>query len=229
MKKVSFKNGLSGKGFGAALALSICAVGLSAYAAYTSATGGLNPENPPSVTTDDNVFLYPEEDEEVNADKNNVPKDTTSKEDEKDPSEDAGMIFSNPKTLPIADAKVINPYSNGELVKSETLGVWKTHDGVDLAAEIGTAVCSMMKGTVSEVNDDALWGICVIIDHGDQVFGHYYNLSENVTVNVGQEVAMGEVIGQVGNTADIESKLEPHLHFGVTVNKVWTDPIKFID
>lgn len=227
MKKVSFKNGLSGKGFGVALALSICAVGLSAYAAYTSATGGLNPEDPSSATTDDNIFLYPEENEEVNADKNNVPKDTTAPE--KDPSEDAGMIFSNPKTLPINGAEVINPYSNGELVKSETLGVWKTHDGADLAAEVGTAVCSMMKGTVSEVNDDALWGICVIIDHGDGVVGHYYNLSENVSVKVGQEVAMGEVIGQVGSTADVESKQASHLHFGVTVNKVWTDPIKFID
>ena len=70
--------------------------------------------------------------------------------------------------MPIENAEVIKPFSNGELVFSETLEVWKTHDGIDLKAETGTEVRSMTEGKVLEVKDDPLWGITVVIDHGDE-------------------------------------------------------------
>ena len=235
MRKARFTNGVQGKGFAAALVLSICAVGLSTYAAYAGASKSI--ASTAEQDYDDNVFVFTEPAETVNAEKLGIPKEEelVIEEAETQPAEtaseamnEAGLIFKSPKTLPVADAKVINPYSGGELVKSETLGVWKTHDGVDLAAPVGTAVSSMMKGVVSEVKNDPLWGVCVVIDHGDGVVGHYFGLSDNVAVKAGQEVSMGEIIGQVGSSADAECKLEPHLHFGVTVSGAWTDPISFI-
>ena len=242
MKKVRFTNGIQGKGFAAALALSICAVGLSTYAAYNGAVrSSVTPKEEPY---DDNVFIFTEPAETVNAEKTGIPKETakateaaveeyavpiTEEPAETALADEAGLIFKSAKTVPIADGKVINPYSGGELVKSETLGVWKTHDGADIAAPLGTAVSAMMKGTVTEVKNDPLWGVSVTIDHGDGVIGYYSNLDTNVSVKAGQEVAMGEIIGQVGNTADIECKLEPHLHFGVTVGGAWTDPMKFVE
>ena len=230
MRKVKFTSGIRGKGFAAALVLSICAVGISTYAAYSGASKGLTSEKDKETVYDDNVFVFTEPADPVNAEKFDIPKETPEETTaEAEPADEAGLLFKSPKTMPIANAKVINPYSGGELVKSETLGVWKTHDGADLAAEAGTAVSSMMKGTVTEVTDDPLWGICVVIDHGDGVIAHYCGLAENVAVKAGQEVSMGELIGQVGNTADAECKLEPHLHFGVTVGGAWTDPIKFIE
>ena len=238
MKKVRFDNGLQGKGFAAALVLSICAVGISTYAAYSGAVVRVNTEDEKK-KQEENIFVFTQENEPVNAERYDIPKETEliigeSTETEAAEAvvtgeEEAGLFFKKPKTMPIANAEIINPYSNGELVKSETLGVWKTHDGIDIAAEEGTAVASMMKGTVTEVKKDPLWGICVIIDHGDGVLGHYYNLAENVAVKSGQEVKMGEIIGQVGNTADIECKEQPHLHFGVTVGGAWTDPQKYIE
>ncbi len=238
MRKARFTNGVHGKGFAAALALSICAVGISTYAAYSGAKTGI--ASVKEKERDDNVFIYTEPAETVNAEKTGIPKDGVVFIDDEpadaeiadaEPvsADEAGLIFETPKTVPIAGASVINPYSGGELVKSETLGVWKTHDGVDIAAPTGTAVSAMMKGVVSEVKNDPLWGVCVVIDHGDSVVGHYCGLSENVTVKAGQEISMGEIIGQVGNTADAECKLEPHLHFGVTVGGAWTDPMKFIE
>jgi len=225
MKKVSFKNGLHGKGFAAALVLSIAAVGISTYAAYTSTIE--SKEKEPSLN-EDNVFFY--ETADVDAEQTNVPRETTTgtEKETSEKTEDAGMFFSTPKTMPLT-GDIINPYSNGELVKSETLDVWKTHDGADIAAPSGTAVAACMKGTVKEVNNDALWGVCVIIDHGDGVIGHYYGLAETLNVKAGQEVSMGEIIGQVGETAEIECKLDPHLHFGITKNGAWIDPIKFIE
>ena len=225
MKKVRFKNGLQGKGFAAALVLSIAAVGVSTYAAYTSVTGK---ENETPELNDDNVFLY--EAEDVGADKTDIPRETTPSVTTTPPDEaaDAGMLFSTPKTMPLT-GDVINPYSNGELVKSVTLDVWKTHDGADICAPIGSAVAACMKGTVKEVNNDPLWGVCVIIDHGDGIIGHYYGLAETLNVKAGQEVSMGEIIGQVGETAEIECKLDPHLHFGITKDGAWVDPIAFIE
>lgn len=224
MKKVEFRNGLKGKGFTAALVLSLCAVGISAYVAYDSAMNRLKTGD--GDTGEDNVFIFSDETEDVSAEKLNIPKETTTSAEEE--AEIAGLVFESPKTMPLI-GEIINPYSGGELVKSETLGVWKTHDGIDIAAEAGTAVAAMMKGTVSEVKDDPLWGISVIIDHGDGVIGHYCNLGENLNVKSGQQVSMGEIIGSVGSTADIECKLAPHLHFGVTRNGAWCDPVAFIE
>ncbi len=237
MKKVRFTNGIQGKGFAAALALSLCAVGISTYAAYSGAVSTAN-KAAETAPPEDNVFVFTQPAESVNAEVFDVPKeepaaatetDTTAEDAEPVLADEAGLFFKDPKTMPIADCTVINPYSGGELVKSETLGVWKTHDGVDLAADLGTAVSAIMKGTVTEVKNDPLWGICVTIDHGDNAVGYYCGLDESVTVKEGQQVAMGEIIGKVGNTADAECKLAPHLHLAVTVAGAYTDPIKFIE
>lgn len=228
MKKARFRNGFQGKGFAAALVLSLTAVGVSTYVAYTSAVDKLSEGD--SELPDDNVFLY-EQAEAAGVNRTDIPLETTAPTSEEPPvteeEQSAGLFFSAPKTMPV-EGEVINPYSAGELVKSETLDVWKTHDGADIAAEAGDAVAACMKGKVSEIKNDPLWGVCVLIDHGDGVIGHYYGLAETLNVKAGQEVAMGEIIAQVGNTADAECKLPSHLHFGITKNGEWIDPIAFV-
>ena len=223
MKKVTFRNGLHGKGFTAALVLSIAAVGISTYAAYR---GTINEISENDTLNEDNVFIY--ETADVGIEQTGIPKETPDETTTEADDSETGLFFSNPKTMPVT-GEIINPYSNGELVKSVTLDVWKTHDGADIAAEQGSAVASCMKGTVTEIKNDPLWGVCVIIDHGDGVNGHYYGLAETLNVKAGQEVKMGEIIGQIGNTAEIECKLDSHLHFGITNNGSWVDPIAFVE
>ena len=48
-----------------------------------------------------------------------------------------------PKPVMPVEGDVLNPFSNGELVKSATTGAWQTHNGADLAAEIGDDVVSI--------------------------------------------------------------------------------------
>lgn len=223
MKKVTFRNGLHGKGFTAALVLSIAAVGISTYAAYR---GTINEISENDTLNEDNVFIY--ETADAGIEQTGIPKETPDETTTEADDSETGLFFSNPKTMPVT-GEIINPYSNGELVKSVTLDVWKTHDGADIAAEQGSAVASCMKGTVTEIKNDPLWGVCVIIDHGDGVNGHYYGLAETLNVKAGQEVKMGEIIGQVGDTAEIECKLDSHLHFGITNNGSWVDPIAFVE
>lgn len=135
---------------------------------------------------------------------------------------------TQPLVMPL-QGKIINPFSNGELVKSETLGYWETHDGVDIKGKVGKKVVAMTAGTVIKVIEDPLFGTEVIIDHGNNIEGHYYNLKKAVDVAEGDKVNAGEKIGAVGKTADVESKLPTHLHFGIKQNGKWIDPISFIN
>jgi murein DD-endopeptidase MepM/ murein hydrolase activator NlpD len=237
MKRVRFgdvRRALRGKGFVIALGLSVAAVGVSTYIAYNQAVnriGGLPDLN------EDTAFVF---DAPVNIPQTGVPVDETAPEvnfnvapietPETIPMTEEAEEANNPvrsrapMVMPV-EGEISEPFSNNELVKSRTLGVWKTHDGIDISAPLGTPVLSMTSGVVNEVYADPLWGICVVIDHGDGILGCYFGLDRNVTVSVGQEVSSGDVIGAVGNTAEIEITESPHLHFGVKKNGEWIDPL----
>ena len=174
--------------------------------------------------------------EQVDKKAENVPKvqdssaakrDTASSAKDADSSMMSDDIKTQPNVMPV-NGDIIKPFSAGELVKDETLGVWRTHDGVDIKADAGTPVKAMNKGTVTEVKEDALWGNCIIIDHGSGVTGYYYSLSKAMNVTEGERVNAGQVIGAVGDTAECEAAMLSHLHFALKKNGSWIDPIEFI-
>lgn len=148
--------------------------------------------------------------------------------DEKlDAEEAAAPAPAQPMVRPI-NGEIIGEFSNGELVKSNTLNVWKTHDGVDIKADQGSTVKSMSTGTVQEVKEDPMWGVCVTIDHGNGIEAYYCGLEKTVPVKAGDTVSAGTVIGTVGNTAEAEIAEVSHLHFGVKKNGSWVDPSSVI-
>lgn len=54
----------------------------------------------------------------------------------------------------------------------------------------------------------------IFVSHGDETFGRYYHLTKGgVLVQVGENVAGGQLIGHSGNTG---ASAGPHLHFNVT-------------
>lgn len=228
MKKEGFgkiKTALKGKGFVVALALCVTAVGAATYAAYDSAASLTKTKE--ELTADDSGFSP--QTQGVDAQQTGIPKETTaSPQTEQTQEANNFFVASAPRVMPVKDAEIINPFSNGELVKSETLGVWQTHDGIDLSAPLGTIVQSCTKGTVSEIYEDAQWGVCVVVDHLDGNVGYYFGLDKKLEVVVGQELLCGEAIGIVGDTAQIECALPPHLHFAVKTNGSWVDPEAFV-
>lgn len=150
----------------------------------------------------------------------------TEMQPETQPSDEES--FAHVLVMPI-QGEVISQFSGGELVKSETTGTWQTHNGMDIAAEEGTPVCAIDNGTVADVTKDALWGICVEIDHGNGVVSRYCGLSPSLSVKAGDTVESGQTMGSVGNTADIESKQASHLHFEVLKNDVYVDPAAYVN
>jgi murein DD-endopeptidase MepM/ murein hydrolase activator NlpD len=129
--------------------------------------------------------------------------------------------------LPVS-GEVLNQFSNHELVKSTTMGDWRTHDGVDISCPIGTEVLCVADGVVTETREDALWGVVVTIKHND-VESVYCGLEKEIKVNVGDKVKLGDVIGTVGKNAIIETALKPHLHFEIKDASGYVDPVKFIN
>lgn len=128
--------------------------------------------------------------------------------------------------LPLADiSDVITSFSGTELVRNETTGSWQTHNGTDFVAEAGTEVYVISTGEVTSVKKDALWGITVTVDHHNGFVSKYCNLSEDLSVQEGDNLVSGDMIGLVGQTADIESALAPHLHLELIHNGTFTDPM----
>lgn len=240
MKKQGFakvKAALKGKGFIFALALSVLAVGGATYYAYDSVMSGFGEGD----VLDEELFIG------VDKDQPGVPKEsdtaittdapgsvTTPQEpaasETEAETEPANNFFAAraPRALPL-EGEIVWGYSNGELVKSETLNLWQTHDGVDIAGEQGAEVKAAGEGTILNIWEDALWGICLSIDHGDGYVSSYCGLDISVPVTIGQEVACGDVIGKVGNTAECECVLPSHIHFEVKNNGSYIDPLAFAE
>lgn len=211
---------VGGKGIYITLGACLLAIGGAGIAAYNRAVTKINKDLTFSLPDSSITQSERQADNKTEGVKKDDSSEAAQEADEK--------LFTQPNVMPV-NGEVINPFSNGELVKSETLGVWKTHDGVDIAADSGAQVKSMNRGEVTKIWQDALWGNCITIDHGDGIIGHYYNLSAAITVEEGDEVESGQVIGAVGDTAQIEAAQPSHLHFGLKRNGEWIDPISFID
>ena len=111
---------------------------------------------------------------------------------------------------------------------NETTRDWRTHAGLDIAAEEGAQVCAAAAGTVYSVYDDEELGMTVVITHDGGYTTQYASLAAEVSVLPGDAVALGQPIGTVGTTALLESALEPHVHFSVTCNGDPMDPREFL-
>lgn len=121
----------------------------------------------------------------------------------------------------------VNSYAADHLAYNATTRDWRTHEGVDYRCEAGQSVTAAADGTVYAVYEDQSYGMTVVLQHADGYTTHYANLSKDVPVSVGDSVRAGEVIGTVGDTACVETALEPHLHFAVYKNNSPVDPAEF--
>ena len=119
-------------------------------------------------------------------------------------------------------------YSMDALVYNKTMGDWRTHDGIDIAAQAGEYVRAACQGTVTEVYEDVLYGTTVVIDHGEGLVSYYACLQAQPSVKVGSEVLAGDVIGAVGTTALCESAEPAHLHFAMSLNDESVDPAEYL-
>lgn len=124
--------------------------------------------------------------------------------------------------------EIIWGYADEHLIYSRTLDQWTTHAGLDLAAELGTNVTATLAGTVEKVYEDDLLGTVLTIVHNNGRTSLYGNLDPTVSVQEGQKVNAGDVIGKVGKSAMAECGDLPHLHFGFLVDGKSVNPMDYV-
>lgn len=131
------------------------------------------------------------------------------------------------ETVMPVSGQVLRDYAMEELTYNATTKDWRTHDGVDLTAQSGETVKAARKGTVLAVYEDPLYGMTVELSHADGYTTCYSGLTEEIAVQVGQEVTAGQSLGTVG-TVLVETAMESHLHFSVCQNGTSVDPAAFL-
>ena len=136
----------------------------------------------------------------------------------------SGPQYSGDWVIPCDYVYVSSPFNPNRL--HPILGYVRPHNGVDLAANMGTYVYATRSGTVTVA--DYEWdgaGNYVFINHGDG-FSSVYMHMDSYIVSVGEYVSAGQVIGYVGTTGLSDG---PHLHFGIAYNGAYVNPASYID
>ena len=89
------------------------------------------------------------------------------------------------------------------------LGYRRMHSGLDFKASYGTPIVAVTDGQVTAAGRMGGCGIAVRMRHGGGIDTRYCHMSR-MTVNAGQNVRRGQVIGYVGSTG---LSTGPHLHY----------------
>ena len=231
-----FSDFIEGKGFYIVLALCLAAIGLSGWFLFSSLTGEQE-EQPVGGTASITVTPAPTPAATVTPVKPTVtatPRPTATVPAVAATPSATVQPTPTPKSAPTfltwpVQGEVLTNYSMETLAYDVTMADWRTHAGVDIAAAAGTEVRAPASGVVVEVTEDVMLGTTVVIDHGGDLTTTCANLASVPTVEVGDEVTVGDIIGSVGNTAIAESALASHLHFSVEREGQSVDPMELLN
>ena len=232
-----------GKGFYIVLFLCVGVIGVSAWTLLSSGRSTVQKNTVVTVTAKpvatpaptaaetETIWDVPEDAVEVVAEPTQpeVQAQEPAAQEEPEP-------VSEPEPADVAPSSYIwpvygqieRPYAMTELLYDKTMADWRTHDGVDIEAALGTQVLAAADGTVTEVYTDDLYGSTVVIEHGGGIETVYSNLAELPTVTVGQSVSKGDTIGSVGTTAIAETGQVYHLHFAMRADGQSADPTEYL-
>lgn len=98
------------------------------------------------------------------------------------------------------------------------------HAGLDLCSQTGAPIMATADGVVAERREDSQFGRFVILRHKEGLETLYGHMLRS-TVEPGQKVKRGQLIGYVGRTGRATA---PHVHYGVRQNGHWVNPLPFI-
>jgi murein DD-endopeptidase MepM/ murein hydrolase activator NlpD len=102
-------------------------------------------------------------------------------------------------------------------------GTWKKHEGVDMAAPMGTPIKASGDGVVEFVGTQNGYGNFVVLKHWSNYSTAYGHMSRFASgLHRGQKVSQGDVIGYVGTTGWATG---PHLHYEFRIGGRATDPM----
>ena len=104
------------------------------------------------------------------------------------------------------------------------LHVSRPHEGIDLAAPMGTPIVAPASGVVRRAGREGGYGLVLEIDHGNGIVTRFAHASRLIA-RQGQRVTRGQTVATVGNTG---LSTGPHLHYEIHVNGRVVDPLKYV-
>jgi murein DD-endopeptidase MepM/ murein hydrolase activator NlpD len=141
-----------------------------------------------------------------------------------------GAILPDSTEVPIGDKPFIFP-TRGEI----TQGYHPGHYAFDIANHDRPAIWASGDGVVVKVVSGCAdvsyrcgggYGNHVIIDHGNGLETLYGHMTYS-TVQVGEHVKQGQVIGKMGRSGNVRGRTGIHVHFEVRLNGVKVLPSKY--
>ena len=98
------------------------------------------------------------------------------------------------------------------------------HEGVDIAAPLGSIIVATADGVVASAGDKEAFGLVVMLRHK---YGHrtVYAHNQEILVELGQRVRKGQPIARLGSTGRSTGN---HLHYEVRLNGDHVDPWPYV-
>jgi hypothetical protein len=129
---------------------------------------------------------------------------------------------------PLPTGRLLSQYGNRGIIPGVTTSAF--HNGIDLAAPVGTQILAAGSGTVTYAGNGnrvlGLSGWVIVIEHLDGTSTAYNHMYESgVLVDVGDPVSAGDVIGLVGSAG---RSTGPHLHFSAWVDGRAVNPVNYL-
>ena len=127
-----------------------------------------------------------------------------------------GFIWPCPSST-----RITSPFGNRS---QPTEGASTYHKGIDIGASTGSTIVAAADGTVVTAAYSVTAGNYIMISHGNSIYTVYMHCSK-LLVSVGDTVKQGDTIGLVGSTGVSTGS---HLHFGVSVNGEYVNPLNYV-
>lgn len=140
-----------------------------------------------------------------------------------DPGDDTREPSASGWLCPLTSYVLTSPFG---MRLHPTLGIYRMHNGIDMAAPAMTPIYAARSGLVTRATyQDQGAGYYVSLSHGDG-FGSIYMHMTYFVVAEGDYVEQGQIIGYVGNSGGISTG--NHLHFGISYNGEYVNPVPYI-
>ena len=205
-KKMDWRKFFAGKGYYIALAVCAVAIGVSSFVYYRNTKA-----KDPALDAGTDV-------EAVATHPTGSASPTTPTTQNPAPTK-TGLPLSG---------QTVSEYAMDCLSYNETTRDWRTHNGIDIAAEAGTPVCAAADGVVYTTYTDEVMGTTVVVRHCGGYVTTYSSMDGKLEVSAGDTVTLGQTLGYVGSSAVLETAVGDHVHFGVTLNDTPVDPADFL-
>ncbi len=190
----------------------------------TSNTNSTNTNSNTTNTTGNNVITT----NSIRTAKQNTPTNTTNTNSTKQETTEKTEPKKELSFVKPVEGDIVREFAKDNLIYSETLKEWTTHQGIDIKADKTTVVKAAEAGTVKSIKNDPRYGLTIVVEHENGFQTVYSNLLTSEFVVEGEKVEKGQSLGTVGNTAVFEIADEPHLHFEILKDSIPQDPSIYI-